>query len=47
MNSANHDSLCQLGFGLTSNGASLFNIHLIPLSMVDQWFHTSALEADN
>ncbi len=47
MNSANHDSLCQLGRGLTSSGASLLSIHLMPLRMVDQWVQTSALEAES
>ena len=47
MNSANHDSLCQLGFGLTSSGASLLSIHFRPLSSVDGCVQTSALEADN
>ncbi len=46
-NSANHDSLCQLGLGLTSKGASFLSIHLMPLRMVDQWVQTSALEADS
>ncbi|MCY1235283.1 hypothetical protein D9M72_478930 [compost metagenome] len=47
MNSANQDSLCQLGRGLSSSGASLRSIHFMPLTMVDQWVQTSALEADN
>ena len=47
MNSANQLSLCQLGLGLTKSGASLLSIHLIPLRMVDQWFQTSAFDADN
>jgi len=47
MNSQNQLNLCQLGLGLTSSGASLFNIHFMPFKMVDQWFHTSALDADN
>ncbi len=47
MNSANQDSLCQLGFGLTSSGASFFSIHFRPLTMVLRWFHASALEADS
>ena len=47
MNSAIHENLCQLGFGLTSRGASLFSIHLIPLTIVLGWFQTSALDADS
>ncbi|MCY1234459.1 hypothetical protein D9M72_470420 [compost metagenome] len=47
MNSANQLSLCQLGRGLTSSGASLRSIHFRPLMMVDQWVQTSALEADS
>ncbi len=47
MNSANQESLCQLGLGLTSSGASLLSIHLRPLTIVDQWFQTSALDADS
>jgi hypothetical protein len=47
INSANHDSLCQLGFGLISSGASFFSIHFRPLTRVDVWFQTSALEADS
>jgi hypothetical protein len=47
MNSANHDSLCQLGLGLTSSGASLLSIHFRPLSTVEVWFQTSALEAES
>ncbi len=44
---ANQLSLCQLGLGLTSSGASFLSIHLMPLRMVDQWFQASALEADS
>ena len=47
MNSANHESLCQLGFGLTSSGASLFSIHFRPLRIVVQCIQTSAFEADS
>src|SRR5690606_4554965 len=47
MNSANQESLCQLGLGLTSNGASLLSIHFMPLTMVDQWFQTSAFDAES
>ena len=46
-NSANHDSLCQLGLGLTSSGASLRSIHLRPLSKVEGWVQVSALEAES
>ena len=47
MNCANHEILCQLGLGLSSSGASLLSIHFKPLKMVDQWFQTSAFDADN
>ena len=47
MNSANHDSLCQLGLGLIKSGASLLSIHFMPFNIVDQWVQTSALDADN
>jgi hypothetical protein len=47
MNSANQLSLCQLGVGLTSSGASALNIHFRPLSRVDGWVQTSALEAES
>ena len=46
-NSANQDSLCQLGLGLTSSGASALSIHLMPLSRVEGWVQVSALEADS
>ena len=45
MNSAIHDSLCQLGFGLTNKGASELSIHLRPLKIVPQRVQTSALDA--
>ncbi len=47
MNSAIHDSLCQLGLGLTKRGASLRIIHLRPLKIVPQRVQTSALEAES
>ncbi|EWS64414.1 hypothetical protein Y695_02338 [Hydrogenophaga sp. T4] len=46
-NSANQLSLCQLGLGLTSSGASALSIHLMPLSSVDGWVQVSALEAES
>ena len=47
MNSAIQDSLCQEGFGLTSNGASFLVIHLMPLRIVAQLVQTSALLAES
>ena len=46
-NSAIQLSLCQVGAGFMSSGASLLSIHLRPLRMVDGWVQTSALEADS
>ena len=43
MNSAIQEYLCQLGFGLTSSGASRRIIHLRPWRMVAVLFQTSAL----
>ena len=47
MNSAIHDSLCQVGAGCTSSGAPGDIIHLSPFRTVAQLFQTSAFEADN
>jgi len=46
-NSASHENLCQLGSGLRRSGASRLSIQPMPLAMVDQWFHTSALLAES
>ncbi|MNM73927.1 hypothetical protein D3C81_856730 [compost metagenome] len=47
MNSANQLSLCQVGRGFTSSGASLRSIHLMPFTSVERWVQTSAFDAES
>ena len=46
-NSAIQLSLCQVGAGFMSSGASFLSIHFRPLMIVDGCVQTSALEADS
>jgi hypothetical protein len=40
-------SLCQVGAGFMSKGASLVNIHFSPFTRVLGWVQTSAFEAES